>query len=286
MRQYLSFVLILLTFSVALAQNNRFFYEYKYKLDSLHRDSIKTEMMVLDVSKDGSFFQSQVKLVSDSITTEIFKKAKQTGSYNIDFTSVKFPKVNLDVVKSYPGFTTTVYLPIDSELFALTTEKLNWKIWPDKSEIEEVKVQKATTDFGGRHWIAWFANDIQIQDGPYRFSGLPGLILKIEDTKGDHSFIFKGNRKRYDENLNLPPKPFSRAIAVSDKKFNEQWNAYKKDPAAGLRKAKSGGNGTIVAVATFGGKSMDSPEMIKQTEKEAKERFAKENNPIELTLYK
>lgn len=51
-----------------------------------------------------------------------------------------------------------------------------------------MKVQKATTNYGGRTWTAWFAPDIQIQDGPYVFSGLPGLILKINDDLNDYIF--------------------------------------------------------------------------------------------------
>jgi GLPGLI family protein len=31
-----------------------------------------------------------------------------------------------------------------------------------------------------------------IQDGPYKFHGLPGLILKIEDETKSHSFALKG----------------------------------------------------------------------------------------------
>ena len=62
--------ILLFCFSVFLltlfnAQNNRFFYEYNFKLDSLHRDSIKTEMMVLEVSPKGSHFISHKKVVYD-----------------------------------------------------------------------------------------------------------------------------------------------------------------------------------------------------------------------------
>jgi GLPGLI family protein len=63
-------------------------------------------------------------------------------------------------------------------------KKLEWKILPDQQKIGEYKVQKATTSFGGRDWTAWFTTDIPIQDGPYVFYGLPGLIVKIEDATG------------------------------------------------------------------------------------------------------
>ena len=31
-------------------------------------------------------------------------------------------------------------------------------------------------------------------DGPYKFSGLPGLIVKVEDEKGDYSFDLKNQK--------------------------------------------------------------------------------------------
>lgn len=39
--------------------------------------------------------------------------------------------------------------------------------------------QKATCDFAGRKWIAWFTTEIPIQDGPYKFYGLPCAYCEI-----------------------------------------------------------------------------------------------------------
>ena len=41
--------------------------------------------------------------------------------------------------------------------------------------------QKATCSFRGRDFIAWFAMDLPVRDGPWKFGGLPGLILKVYD---------------------------------------------------------------------------------------------------------
>src|SRR3712207_8163725 len=42
--------------------------------------------------------------------------------------------------------------------------------------------------FRGRTWRVWFALDIPFPDGPWKLCGLPGLILKAEDSKGHFSF--------------------------------------------------------------------------------------------------
>ena len=39
---------------VTFAQNKRFIYEYKFIPDSTNVDDVKTEMMFLDTTKDGS----------------------------------------------------------------------------------------------------------------------------------------------------------------------------------------------------------------------------------------
>lgn len=43
------------------------------------------------------------------------------------------------------------------------------------------KCYKATTSFRGRRWNVWFSPEIPIPYGPWKLSGLPGLILKAED---------------------------------------------------------------------------------------------------------
>ena len=43
--------------------------------------------------------------------------------------------------------------------------KFNWKISNDKTKIGEYEAQKATTEFGGRKWTAWFTESIPFPDG-------------------------------------------------------------------------------------------------------------------------
>jgi len=69
------------------------------------------------------------------------------------------------------------------------TPKFNWNIENDTTTILGYACQKATTTFRGRNYIAWFAPEIPSNNGPWKFGGLPGLILKIADDK--HNFIFE-----------------------------------------------------------------------------------------------
>jgi GLPGLI family protein len=62
-------------------------------------------------------------------------------------------------------------------------------------KIGDYQTQKAETKFGGRTWYAWFTQQVPLQDGPYKFSGLPGLIVKVQDAKGDYSFDLMQTKK-------------------------------------------------------------------------------------------
>ncbi|WP_081414005.1 GLPGLI family protein [Chryseobacterium daeguense] len=50
------------------------------------------------------------------------------------------------------------------------------------STIGGYKCNKASVSIGGKKFIAWFTHDIPISDGPYKFRGLPGLILKLNEV--------------------------------------------------------------------------------------------------------
>ena len=51
------------------------------------------------------------------------------------------------------------------------------------------RCQRATCHWRGRDYVAWFAPDIPIRRGPWKFGGLPGLIMKIHDV--DSLYVFE-----------------------------------------------------------------------------------------------
>lgn len=63
-----------------------------------------------------------------------------------------------------------------------------WQIMPETKQICNIPCQKAVCHFSGRNYVAWFARSIPLKYGPFKFGGLPGLILKVEDSKHLYSF--------------------------------------------------------------------------------------------------
>lgn len=63
---------------------------------------------------------------------------------------------------------------------------INWQLTGEKKVFLGYNCQKAIGDFRGRSYEAWFTTELPFRDGPYKFDGLPGLILDIKDTKGHY----------------------------------------------------------------------------------------------------
>ena len=98
---------------------------------------------------------------------------------------------------------------------------------------------RAETTFAGRKWYAWFTQEIPFQDGPYKFKGLPGLIIKVEDAKGDYSFDLMQTKK-----LAEFPTFETRGTPIKVKRadYEKQEKAYKQDPVTFMTNSFSQGS--------------------------------------------
>ncbi|MCM1168705.1 MAG: GLPGLI family protein [Bacteroides sp.] len=72
--------------------------------------------------------------------------------------------------------------------------RFNWQLLPETDSVAGFACQKASTDYKGRHYVAWYSPDVAVQAGPYKFGGLPGLIVRVEDTTGDYRWELNGIR--------------------------------------------------------------------------------------------
>ncbi|MEF9478946.1 GLPGLI family protein [Chryseobacterium sp. 1B4] len=226
--------LFLFISGILFSQNQRFVYEYSFKMDTLNKDKVEKEIMNLDITKEGSCFYSALLITRDSLVNAEVEKGKASNSVTIDFRKIRHPKVNFRISKTYPDLTTIYHTSLNASNVAVKElNKMNWTVLPETKNIEGFKAQKATTHFGGRNWTAWFANDIQIQDGPYKFCGLPGLILQIEDEEATHIFKLLGSMKLNNGFSLIDSK--TAEIFVTKEKFNKLWNEYIQDPAKNIK---------------------------------------------------
>jgi len=66
-----------------------------------------------------------------------------------------------------------------------------WTIHKDQKTFGTYACTKATGYFRGRNYEAWFAPDVPIPSGPFKFGNLPGIILEMHSLDGLVHFYFK-----------------------------------------------------------------------------------------------
>ncbi|MDF2930814.1 MAG: hypothetical protein K0R36_145 [Chryseobacterium sp.] len=294
------FAALFLTIGLGIFAQNRFFYEYKFISDSTDKADVKKEMMLLDIDKNGSSYYSQDKFVADSTSKADLEKQLKLNPNNINISRRDKPgMVSYKVTKQYPDFKTYLFTRISSDSYKIEEDqKPEWKILPDKQKIGEYNAQKATTKFGGREWTAWFSTDLPFQDGPYKFYGLPGLIVKIEDKTVSHSMTLVGNKTiaiAADKETELPQGiqiygMGGKDIEINKNQFKKAWKSYVNDPTKNMREMmmkNTETNKVVFKTKTADGKEISDPNQVfREMEKKAKEGFKKNNNPIEPDLYK
>lgn len=67
-----------------------------------------------------------------------------------------------------------------------------WELSDDTLNVSGYLCQKAVGEYAGRTWTAWYSEDVPASFGPWKLRGLPGMILKAEDSGGIFSFTCVG----------------------------------------------------------------------------------------------
>lgn len=265
------------------AQTNRFVYQVTMKPDTENKTDIKTENAYLDISPEKSVFYSENRIKRDSIMQKAFQGGGGRATINRDQMEGLRTNINYSVEKDKTNQKTYFKDRIGRDIYSYEEDRpVNWKIESETRKIGEYKVQKAQTDFGGRKWTAWFTTDLPYQDGPYKFGGLPGLIVKVEDDQGDYSFDLMKNYKIAEfPTLNQ----FGNTLKVKRTDYLKQQQKFKADPMSFMSQG-AGGISAPMRVGggrgPGGGGNQNPADMRKRMEERVKEEAKKNSNPIEL----
>lgn len=272
----LGILAIALLAQVSFAQTNRFVYQVTSKPDITNKNDIKTENAYLDISAEKSMFYSENRIKRDSV----MQANRQSGGargFNREQMDGLRTNINYSIEKNKKDQKTFYKDRLGRDQYSYEEDRpLNWKILSETTKIGDYKVQKAETDFGGRKWTAWFTTDLPYQDGPYKFNGLPGLVVKAEDSTGDYSFDLMKNYKI----SNFPEMTtFGNVIKVKRTDYVKQQEKFKADPMSFLGSQRGGGGNSS---PRSGGGNQNPADMRKRMEERAKEEAKRNSNPIEL----
>ena len=175
--------------------------EVHYQL-YMHEDTIRKnkeviDSMILRIGEDISQFFSYHTFYYDSLWTDtngraIAERLTLEAFRNRDYSKMPEVRTTHDYIyKNYPEGTITTMTRGLVAGFTFEEEYLSqkWTVTDSVKQILNYTCKQAVCNFRGRQWTAWFSPDIEFSDGPWKFNGLPGLILEIYDKSSDYYYI-------------------------------------------------------------------------------------------------
>lgn len=273
MKTQLTFILLLL-FSSSFSQNidpaiAKVFYTLKHKQDTSNKDSVYMENMVLLVAKNASCFSSLDRVSqAEKVKRSITEQEKNWAGPGLPRTKMptELRKISTEEIFQFPEERKMVikeYLMINY-LYEDTLETINWNLNAEVKVFGAINCQKATTNFRGRDWVAWFATELPLETGPWKLHGLPGLIIEAYDSKKEVQFLFSGfealmgSQNQPPEDLITLPK---KAVRVNLKEINKLKEGMYSNPSGFFTAQTSATRGIIdpEQLAGFSTKKINNP---------------------------
>jgi GLPGLI family protein len=172
-------------------------YKFTHVRDTTNRDHPYTENMALYIGKSSSAYRSYDNVLEQA-------EAKK----QMEIALANSPDGHVNIRRNRRGSASEYYefpnekklarkepLVMDTYLIEDALPVIDWKISSDTATFGGLHCQKATVHFKGRDYTAWFCPDMPLHVGPWKFNGLPGVIVQVYDAKKDVQFMFDGVEK-------------------------------------------------------------------------------------------
>ena len=214
MKRTFTIVCLLIIISVVFSQENvldraylKCQYEYTLQSDTLSGKT-RDDLLILQIGENISKCYSHYSAEVDSISAlpnwyEVMKKHLDYAFSKKEVNDNDYPHKRMKdyVYKNYPQgkMTVTDGLTLQYYVYEDDLNAQQWEIKDSTKTILDYQCQMAVCNFRGRQWTAWFTTDIPISDGPWKFGGLPGLIMEAYDKGKQYVFTIVGLQKVGDE---------------------------------------------------------------------------------------
>ena len=208
-------------------------YEMKYVKDTTDEkqflDPLK-ETLMLEIGQKVSKCYSYTFYLRDSVLTADYKAGASQETITQHAQAYGSGNISYQIFKNHPKgkVTTTDRLGITNILCEEDNERPEWQLHSDTMTVLSYPCQKATCRFKGRDYTAWYTMDIPVSDGPWKLHGLPGLILKVEDSRGHFSFTCTGLEQSRDAKPILIHTKGRELL--SRKELDKMYERYYTDP--------------------------------------------------------
>lgn len=210
----LSLLLFLFYIGVSVSQESR---QIRATYEYLNLDLNETYQVNLQLNDNSAY--SDIKKKS---FTESSSKIDDFGSvdFNIESNDTigdQFYMTNQKVIYRTNIYHENKFIPV------IVTEdipKLEWNLENETKEIGDFLCEKAILNFRGRDYIAWYTRMIPTRFGPWKFNGLPGLIVYLETD--DKSIVFKLNHIQTLPATELLPPTGGKQISFEEYVYYEE----------------------------------------------------------------
>lgn len=212
-------------------------YKYSHIQDTSDPANSSENIMILEIGKSLSKFYDYKYFIFDSTMVAEYNTTKFENNKKY-YPQIIREAIKLQAYKNYPNNKITIIdrIPFNNYLYEEPLIFPKWKLENGKKIICGYYCLKAITSFRGRNYTAWYAPEIAISDGPWKFGGLPGLILKIEDDEKHHIFEMVGlERLKVNRPIYMNKSLYTKTTLT---KFLNLQKKYMQNPAAFVEGAK------------------------------------------------
>lgn len=213
-----------LTISIVAQPNNG-----KVKYSSLINTNKNNCFLIFN--KNESIYKIEIIKSKEKINIKIdeFEEDKIQLNINLDNNTPNSLGLYTNLNTGY--IIENIYLPrnlkainFDTLFVKEKSKNIKWKLYSETKKINSFLCQKASCDFRGRSYTAWFTNDIPVSLGPWKLNGLPGLILEAYDSKNQVQFY--AEEISFNTNYNIEEKLFINKKYISPKESREKLLAF------------------------------------------------------------
>lgn len=190
-RIILALIILNCTLTYAQKADLEVVYYFKYNSDSLNKSNFIQTNMTLLCNKNKSIYFNPAMV-------EYFKYLDQQ-SKTMDVNNIKvdnitpIPTIRHNVWKENNTITATI--PLGMYSYSFKEPVLEWELLDESKDIQGMHCKLAKTNTENDTFYAWYAPEIPISDGPFRFKGLPGLIVEAHNKGNTIQFLVASIKK-------------------------------------------------------------------------------------------
>lgn len=259
-----------------LAQHNQvnmfIKYDFEHIADSSKRTEPITRSVYLYIADENSYYAMAP-----------MEKSQPQGAFHMSMDAVDQSDALVNLYTPFAAGEAPCLVAMLGRLYKVQPNKgykIDWTITDEKKDIGGYTCHKATGQFGGRNYVAWFTEEIPFPVGPWKLHGLPGAILEAADSTNEVRFRYAGLDKVTDRITlmdidKLPELPYDKyRKALENSKSNKLGAMMAQLPPGAVVKFKTQDGREI---------SREQAEALMKEKGKDKQQFQL-NNPVERTI--